>query len=109
MDNPVKIRLPTTITIAGSHHKKIAHIQLNHHNRSIMGRAYTCLFQNPLTQYINSTVPIPKVHQTKGLTGRMTDKMTWTLTLLQDPDTLRTYEDLAREAACEIDGTQPPP
>jgi len=70
MDTPIEIRLPTTITIAGSHHLQIAHIQLNPHKRSIMGRAYACLFQNPLTQNMNSTVPIPKVHHTKGLTGR---------------------------------------
>jgi len=70
MDTPVKVRLSTTITIAGSHHQQIVHIHLNPHNRSILGRVYAGLFQNPLTQNMNSTVPIPKVHQTKGLTGR---------------------------------------
>jgi hypothetical protein len=39
MDTPVEIRLPTTITIAGSHHQQIVHIQLNPYNRSILGRA----------------------------------------------------------------------
>ncbi len=48
LDTPMKIRLPTTITIAGSHHQQIAHIQFNPHNRGIMGRAYAGLFQNPL-------------------------------------------------------------
>ena len=47
IDTPIKIRLPTTITIACSHHQQIAHIQLNPHNRSIVGRAYLALFQNP--------------------------------------------------------------
>ena len=88
MDTPVKIRLPTTITIVGSHHQQNVHIQLNPHNRNILGKAYTCLFQNSLTQNMNSTVPIPNVHQTKGLTSRRTKKMAWTLTLLQDPDSL---------------------
>ena len=62
IDTSIKIRLPTTITIAGSHHQQIAHVQLNPYNRSIMGRAYTCLFQNPLAQNMNSAVPFPKVH-----------------------------------------------
>jgi len=46
MDTPVKIRLPTTITIVGSYHQQIVHIQLNPHNRSIMGRSYAGLFKN---------------------------------------------------------------
>ncbi len=107
MDTPVKVRLPTTITIAGSHHQQIVHIQLNPHNRNIMGRAYASLFQNPLTQSMNPSVPIPKVHQIKGLTGRKIEKMAWAPTLLWDPETLRTYEDFAREAAYEMEDTQP--
>ena len=43
-DTPVKICLPTTITIAGSHHQQIVHIRFNPHIISIMGRAYTNLF-----------------------------------------------------------------
>ena len=109
MDTPVKIRLPTTITIVGSHHKQIVHIQLNPHNRIILGRAYIGLFQNPLNQNMKSTVLIPKVHQTKGSTCRRTDKISWALTLLQDPDTLRIYEDFARESAYETKGAPPPP
>ena len=49
-DTPVKIRLPTSITIAGSYHQQIINIQFNPHNISIMGRAYANLFQNPLAQ-----------------------------------------------------------
>jgi hypothetical protein len=67
IDTPIKIRLPTTITIAGSHHQQIIHIQLNPHNRSILGRAYLGLFQNPHTQSLHAT-PLPTVHPTKGLT-----------------------------------------
>jgi hypothetical protein len=107
MDSSVKIRLPTTITIVGYHHHQIVHIQLNPHNRSILGRAYASLFQNHLTQNMNSTISIPKVHKNKGLTGRMTKKMAWALALLHDPDTLRTYEDYAKEAAYKIEDTQP--
>jgi hypothetical protein len=44
IDTPVKIRLPTTITIAGSHHQQIIHIQFNPHNIIILGRAYANLF-----------------------------------------------------------------
>jgi len=108
MGTPVKIRLPTTLTIASSHHQQIVHIQLNPHNRIIMGSAYAGLFQNPLIQSMNPSVPIPKVHQTKGLIGRKIEKMVWALTLLQVPKTLRTYEDFAREAAYEMEDTQPP-
>ena len=109
IDTPIKIRLPTTISIAGSHHQQIVHIQLNPHNRSILGRAYAGLFQNPLTQTMNPAIPIPKVHQTKGLIGRKSEKMSWAILLLHDPETLQTYEDYAREPAYEADGDQPPP
>ena len=54
------------------------------------------------------SVPIPKAHQTKGLTGRKIEKMAWAMTLFQDPETLRTYEDFAREAAYETEAAQPP-
>ena len=107
MDTPAKIRLPTTITIAGSQHQQIVHIQLNPHNRSIFSMTYAYLFQKPLTQNINSKFPIPKVHHTRGRTERKTKKMAWALTLLHDPDTLRTYEDFAREAAYESEDNQP--
>ena len=109
IDTPIKIRLPTTITIAGYHHQQNVLIQLNTHNRSILGRAYAGLFQNPLTQIMNSTIPIPKVHQTKGLTCRISEKMFWAILLLHDPETLQTYEDYARESAYEADEDLPPP
>jgi len=70
IDTQIKIKLPTTITIAGSHHRQIVHIHLNPHNRSILGRAYLGMFQNPLTQSMNPTITIPTVHPTKGQTGR---------------------------------------
>jgi hypothetical protein len=82
MDTPITIRLPTTIIIAGSHHQQIVHIQLNPHNRNILGRAYAGLIQNSLTQSMNPSVPIPKIHLAKGLTGRKIEKMAWALTLL---------------------------
>ncbi len=47
IDTPIKIILPTTITIAGSHQQKIVHIQLIPHNKSILGSAYASLYQNP--------------------------------------------------------------
>jgi hypothetical protein len=98
IDTPIKIRLPTTITIAGSQHQQIVHIQLNPHNKSILGRAYLGLFQTPLTQSMNSTITIPTIHPTKGLTGRRTAKMSWVVFLLHDPETLQTYEEYARES-----------
>jgi hypothetical protein len=67
-DVPIKIRLPTTITISGSHHQQIVYIQLSPHSRSILGIAYTYLYQNPLTQTTDLTMPIPQVYHTKGLT-----------------------------------------
>jgi hypothetical protein len=75
IDTKIKIRLPTTITIAGSHHQQIVHIQLNPHNRSILGRAYLGMFQKPLTQFMNPTITMPTVHHTKGLTCRISAKM----------------------------------
>jgi len=38
MDTPIKIKLPTTITIDGSHHQQIVYIQLIPHNRSVSSR-----------------------------------------------------------------------
>ncbi len=109
IDTPAKVRLPATVTIAGSHHQQIVHIQFNPHNKSTLCRAYTYFFQNPLTQIMNPAVPTPRVHPTKGLTCRKSDKMAWATTLLQDPDTLTTYEEYARESAYETDGIQPDP
>jgi hypothetical protein len=88
IDTPVQDRIPTTITIAGSHHQQIIHIQLNPHDKSILGKAYLGLFQNPLTQSMHPTVTIPTVHQTKGLADRRTTKMSWAILLLQDTETL---------------------
>ena len=82
IDTPIKIRIPTTSTIAKSQHQKIVHIQLNPYNKSILGRAYLGLFQNTHTQSLHPTATIPRVHQTKGLTGRRTAKMTWAVLLL---------------------------
>jgi hypothetical protein len=88
IETQIKIRLPTTITIAGSHHQQIVHIQINPHNRSILGRAYLGLFQNPHTQSLQPTITMPTMHPTKGLTGRRSAKMSWAVILLQDPETL---------------------
>ena len=54
------------------------------------------------------TMTMPTVHQTKRLTGRKSAKMTWAVLLLQDTETLQTYEEYARESAYEADGKQPP-
>jgi hypothetical protein len=109
LESPIKIRLPTTITISGSHHQQIVHIQLNPHNRSILGRAYLGLFQNPLTQTLQPEVPMPTIHPTKGLTGRRSAKLNWAVILLRDQDTLRTYEEYARESYYDAEEDQPPP
>ncbi len=63
IDIPVRIRLPTTIIIACSHHQQIVHIQFNSQNKSILGRAYTNLFQNPLTRTMNPRSPSYKYTQ----------------------------------------------
>jgi len=70
IETPIKIRIPTTITIAGSCHQQIVHIQVNPSNRSIRGRAYLGLFQNLLTQTMNPAITILTMHPTKGLIGR---------------------------------------
>jgi hypothetical protein len=75
IETTIKIRLPTTIIIAGSHHQQIVHMRLNPHNRSILGRAYLGLFQNPLTHTTNPALTIPIVHHTKKVTGRRSAKM----------------------------------
>ena len=75
IDTPIKIRIPTTITVVGSHHQQIVHIQLTPRNRSTLGRAYTGLFQNPHTQTVHPIVTMPTVHQAKGLIGHRSAKM----------------------------------
>ncbi len=87
METQVKVKLLTTITIDGSHDQQIVRIQLNPRSGSILGRTYANLFQNLLTQTINLSIPVPRVHLTKRLTSRRTEKMLWASTLLQDPDT----------------------
>jgi hypothetical protein len=84
---PIKIRIPTTITIVGSHHQEIIHIKLNPHNKSILGRAYLGLFQNPHTQSLHPAT-MSAVHPTKGLMGRMSALMTWAVILPYDKETL---------------------
>ena len=52
---------------------------------------------------------MPTTHPTKGLTGRRSDKIKWAAILLRDQDTLRTYEEYARESAYEAEEEHPPP
>ena len=66
------------------------------------------LFQNPLTQTMNPTITIPTVHPTEGLIGYRSAKMFWAVLLLQDHETLQTYEGCANESAYEAEGDQPP-
>jgi hypothetical protein len=58
---------------------------------------------------MNPTINIPTMHPTKGLAGHRSAKMSWTVLLLQDPETLQTYEEYARESFYEAEGGQPPP
>ncbi len=67
------------------------------------------LFQNPLTQAMNPTITMPTVHPTKGITSRRTTKLSWDVFLLQDPETLQTYEEYARESFYEAERDQSPP
>jgi hypothetical protein len=109
IETPIKIRLPTTITVSSFHHQQIVHIQLNPHNISILGRAYLGLFQNPLTQTMNPDITMLTVHLIKGLTSRRSSKMKWATLLLRDQETLQTYEEYATESYYEVEGDQPPP
>ena len=40
LDGPIRIQLNTLITIRGTNHSQIIHIQLTPHTRSILGRSY---------------------------------------------------------------------
>ena len=57
---------------------------------------------------MNPTITMPIVHPTKGLTGRRSAKVSWAILLLQDPETLQTYEEYARDSFYEAEGDQPP-
>ncbi len=52
---------------------------------------------------MNPSIPIHKVYPTKGLTRRKVEKAAWALILVDDPDTLTTYEEYARESALEAE------
>jgi len=67
------------------------------------------MFLKPLTQSMNPTITMPTVHPTKGLANRRSAKMSWAVFLLQDPETLQTYEEYAIESFYEAEGDQPPP
>ena len=53
-------------------------------------------------------VTIPTLHQTNGLIGRRSVKMSWAILLIQGPETLQIYEEYARVSAYEAGGDQPP-
>ena len=74
LDAPIKVKVPTIITIAGSHHQMTAHIRFNPHNNHILGRDYTNLYQKPLIKTINPTTTNSQVHPSKGLTSRRSGK-----------------------------------
>ena len=58
---------------------------------------------------MNPIITMPTVHPTKGLTGRRTAKLSLVVFLLQDPETLQTYEEYARESYYEVEGDHPLP
>ena len=52
-------------------------------------------FWNPFTRTMNPIITMPTVHPTKGLTGRRSAKMSMAVILVQDPETMQTYEEYA--------------
>jgi hypothetical protein len=98
LEGPIRIQLHTLINIRGTNHSQFAHIQLNPHIRSILGRTYHQLFLTPGTLELAPHIAISTYNPTKGITGRRTDKLLWATILLHNVDTLEVFEEAIRQA-----------
>ena len=49
LESPVQTHLRTLITIRGTNHSQIIHIQINSHTRSVLGRTHHQLYLTPGT------------------------------------------------------------
>ena len=75
LEGPIRTQLRTLITIRGTSHSQIKHIQINPHPRSVLGRTYHQLYLTPGSQELAPHIPLPTYNHTKGITGRRSDKM----------------------------------
>ena len=90
--DPIKTGLTTTVTSRGQTRQQITHINLAAHSRSVIGRTYWQILTNPYLTQLDSSTPLLRYNQTRGLMGRPIDSMTWTKTILSRPDILTIYE-----------------
>jgi hypothetical protein len=47
LEGPIRIQLHTLITIRGTNHSQVIHLNINPHTRNILGRTYHQLFLTP--------------------------------------------------------------
>ena len=92
-NDPVKTSLNTTTTSRGQTRQQITTINITTHTRSVLGRTYWQLLTNPDITQLNATTTHLRYNQTKGLTGKPSEKMAWATTLMAHPDILTAYEE----------------
>ena len=102
--DPTKVTLPTSTIFRGQTRHQIATLNLTAHTKSILGRTYAQLLTDPDITHLNNSLPLLQYNQTKGLTGKPSDKINWSTTLLGHHDVLQAYEEGLQE-----DQEEPPP
>jgi hypothetical protein len=97
----IKTPLPTNTTTRGQTRQQITTLNLTPYTRSILGRTYAQLLTDPDITQLNTNLTPLRYNQTKGLTGRPSDKMAWATTILTHTDVLQAYEEGLQEEETE--------
>ena len=73
LDSPLRIPLPTYVTIRGQPFNQMVNINLIPHNHSLLGRQYSQLLTDPNIIHLNPQATPLSRHPSKGLQGRRSD------------------------------------
>jgi hypothetical protein len=98
LEGPIRIQPHTLITIRGTNHSEVIHLNINPHIRSILSRTYYQLVLTSGTQELAPHITLPAYNPAKDLTGRRTDKLHWATVLLHNVDTLEVFKEAIRQA-----------
>ena len=66
LEGPIRTQLRTLITIRGTNHSQIIHIQINPHTRGVLGRTYHQLYLTPGTQELAPPHPTTHIQSYQG-------------------------------------------
>jgi hypothetical protein len=92
-NDSIRMTLNTTTTSRVQTRQQITPVNITAHTKSVLGRNYWQLLTNPDITQLNATTNPLRYNQTKGLTGRPSEKIAWATTLLAHPDILTTDEE----------------